>query len=533
MKYSPFLMLLMTFLQAPASAAWGSGGSAGTLSGDTWTPGRDGSGIVNLASWNLVPANRWIEIAGTRLDGLDAAVKAAVPGWSDIGNEDWNGVTDDWNGMAWDDRMDSERGWLVVSGGHAGSSNDGIYEFTLRKMQWRVQRMPSDISWWPGSYNTSGTFTGFPPAAGYYSSNQANPEGVYSDEFYDPNNLAKSIRTPTSRHTYGSTIYVPSLGGSGRILMGCRRYWEYDLGTDAWALPKFPFGNQVGYNGTLGYTGENMQGWWNETEGRYYVCATQDYGGSQAWSVLAGGTGWRWEGGYPTGGYQSFYTAQEKLGRRLHTLAYDDYPANLHGKPLRMTVTHLDTRQQVSHDIALGSSLLGITFRGDWWDGQGMTFVPEKGEWFCNIWTTAGMKWCWLDTATWTLDTAVMPGSYPGSVNTLTETKVKYLPALQSLIWVNTASLNIRLIKFGSGAGMALESRPAAASLCENAISIFPNPGRAADVHINHSKAGGVLRFVDVRGKVADRAKLRPGAYVVQVLSGSRVVAEKRMVVIR
>src|SRR5450631_1178084 len=107
----------------------GSGSAAGTFAADVWTPGRDADGVVNLVSWNLVPLNRWIEVAGTRLDGLDSVVKAAVPGWRDYGS--WDGVTNAWNGMAWDTRAGFERGWLAVCGGHSDSSNDGIYRFDL------------------------------------------------------------------------------------------------------------------------------------------------------------------------------------------------------------------------------------------------------------------------------------------------------------------------------------------------------------------------------------------------------------------
>ncbi|MBL8027948.1 MAG: hypothetical protein JNL74_16120 [Fibrobacteres bacterium] len=449
---SAFVVLVATI---SLFASWGSGTSAGSLTGDVWTPGRDNNGAVNLISWNLVPENKWIEIAQTRLDALDSVVKRLQPNWRDRGNEGWNAVTDDWNGMAWDNRVGYERGWLAVAGGHDGGSNDGIYEFNLGKMGWKIQRLPQDNSWWPASYNAS--YTNFTPSSAYYVNHPDNPEGVYNDEFVDTNNIAGSLRTPTARHTYGSQVFVPTLGDSGKILMGCRRYWEYDFATNKWSLPKFPFGNQVGYSGEKGYTGENMQGWWNATEGRYYVCATQNYAGSQTWSVVAGGTGWRWEGGYPVGGYQVFYTAQEQIGNTLYTLAYDDYPANLHGRPASMVVTNLTTKVKTSHAIKYGSTLSTVTFTGNWWDGQGMTFVSSKGKWLCNVNTTVGMKWAWIDTATWTLDTAVLNGSWPVSVCTNLENKVKYFPELNALIWVNRANDNIRVVKFSGTGGTELE----------------------------------------------------------------------------
>jgi hypothetical protein len=48
-----------------------------------------------------------------------------------------------------------------------------------------------------------------------------------------------------------------------------------------------PFAGHDG-DGSKGYTGENMQAWFDEIEGRYYVCATQKSGASQTWSVQPG-----------------------------------------------------------------------------------------------------------------------------------------------------------------------------------------------------------------------------------------------------
>jgi hypothetical protein len=434
----------------PSPANWGSGSSAGTYANDLWTPGKDASGAVNLVSWNLVPLNRWVEVAGTRLDGLDSVVKAAVPGWRDYGS--WDGVTNAWNGMTWDDRTGLERGWLAVCGGHSDSSNDGIYRLDLRKMAWNVQRMPQDPNWWPASYKSSGSYTNFPPAVSYYQANNTNAEGVYGDEFFVPGDPAHSSRSPTARHTYGSTVFVPSLGAAGKILMGCRRYWEYDLATNAWATPKFPFGNAAGYNsdGAKGYTGENMQAWFDEVEGRYYVCATQNYGSSQTWSVQPGGTGWRWEGGYPIGGYESFYTAQEKRNRTLWTLVYD-VVNNRMGSPRVMLETRLDSpRITQSIAVRLGATLASAVFGvSNYWDGQAMTFVPDVNKWLCNIFTDTGsMVWCWLDAATWTLELANIPGASPTVTSPYVETKIKYLPDLHALVWVKTASQNVRLIRF-------------------------------------------------------------------------------------
>lgn len=447
MIYQQTLTSVATVPLPPLSPAnWGAGSAAGTYASDVWTPGKD-NGVVNLVSWNLVPLNRWVEVSGTRLDGLDSIVKAAVPGWRDLGS--WQGVTNAWNGMAWDTRAGFERGWTAVCGGHLDSSNDGIYRLDLRKMAWGVQRMPQDPSWWPANYTGSSAYTTFPPAFNYWAANTGNAEGVYGDEFFVPGDPAHSYRSPTARHTYGSTVFVPTLGVAGKILMACRRYWEYDLASNTW-VSKFPFDNGS-LSPASGYTGENMQAWFDEVNGRYYVCATQDNNASQTWSVLPGGTGWTFHGWFPVGGYESFYTAQEKLGRTLWTLVYD-IGNNRMGRPAKMIETNLDTGVQQQHTVTLGASVAGAVFGVvNYWDGQAMTFVPDVNKWLCNIFTdTGGMVWCWLDAQTWVLELANIPGASQTiqAGGNYVETKLKYLPEMHALAWVKDATQNVRLIRF-------------------------------------------------------------------------------------
>lgn len=446
----------------PRNYGWGSGAETGTAptvgNGWLWTPGKDGAGLVNAASWALVPLNTWVQVSGSRLDSLDSVVKAAIPGWDDYGNSDWNGVTNAWNGMAVDtSEQGNERAWLACSGGHADSSNDGIYRFDLRKMVWAIQRLPMDTQYWAQSYKDGipfGTTTNYGPAASYYGADQANALGVYADEFFDgayPNDPLRSPRTPTARHTYGSLVFARSLGGAGKILMGCRRYWEYDLATDTWALPKFPFGNQVGYNGNgeLGYAGENMQAWWHEAGQRYYLCATQNYGYGYTWSCAPGGVSWQNNGWYPTGGYASMYTAQEFLDdNKIWTLLYDN-SNNAQGKPATMRETTVSPYAVVDHAVTLGASFAGRTFAtASYWDGGGMTYVADQGRWLCNILTQQdGDIFAWLDATTWTLEVASIGGVSGGPY--LLENKIKYYPTLKAVLWVHTGTSNVRIMRTG------------------------------------------------------------------------------------
>jgi hypothetical protein len=88
----------LSFIQADGLA---DGSDAGTLDGTLWTPGRL-NGVVNEASWEIVPQNKWIQVANTRLDTSESQITSAIPGWRDPSVSKWVGVTEAWNGVAYD-----------------------------------------------------------------------------------------------------------------------------------------------------------------------------------------------------------------------------------------------------------------------------------------------------------------------------------------------------------------------------------------------------------------------------------------------
>lgn len=55
------------------AAGLADGTEVGSMQGLFWTPGRS-NGVVNKASWAIVPTNKWIEVSSTRLDALQAQV---------------------------------------------------------------------------------------------------------------------------------------------------------------------------------------------------------------------------------------------------------------------------------------------------------------------------------------------------------------------------------------------------------------------------------------------------------------------------
>jgi hypothetical protein len=226
-----------------AAPLLGSGSDPGSFANDLWTPGRDNNGRVNAASWAQVPRGRWVEVAGTRMDSLDAVVKAALPGWREYGgagNGAWDGVPLSWSSWAVD--KDGGRLWLF-GGGHNNSSNNGLYRFDVFSMQWAVECLPSQTvgllpEYLNGYSGYSQSFTTYYPlayaAVARRDAGQLSPiNDIWHDELPDGK--------PTARHSYRSLAYSPVLN---KIIMACRRLWTYNLATHTWDYKRL-FGDYV------------------------------------------------------------------------------------------------------------------------------------------------------------------------------------------------------------------------------------------------------------------------------------------------
>ena len=98
----------------------------------------DRNGNVLDSWWASLPLNRWIEVEGT---DLISRVTPLLPSrFVDFGTIGLRGVFDAWSGAA----FDRARGRMFFfGGGHQDSSNNGLYEFNLEKMLWRVAMPPS------------------------------------------------------------------------------------------------------------------------------------------------------------------------------------------------------------------------------------------------------------------------------------------------------------------------------------------------------------------------------------------------------
>ncbi len=219
---------------APAPDGFSTENVPGTYDAATfmWTPGRGSDGRVTQASWNLIPNNTWVEVAGTRLDALEPALLAALPGYNDPGSASANGLgslPNTYSGLAVD--INGNRAWCF-GGGHYDSGNNGLYRFDLWKFAWAIEKLPDfPANWDPGYGPPNTAFTTYTQSVAYLTANPSASD-VSPDQFYDPVRPLANTRNPTGRHTYSNLDFDPV---RQRVVMGCYTTWFFDLASKTWA----------------------------------------------------------------------------------------------------------------------------------------------------------------------------------------------------------------------------------------------------------------------------------------------------------
>lgn len=425
------------FVLAPNATytSFGNGPDAGSLAGSRWTPGRDAQGRINQVSWATVPVGRWVTVGGSRLDTLDAAVKRFIPAFRDYGVEGWKGVTDDWCGFAIDDT--NSRAWLL-GGGHAGSSNNGLYRLDFFRMMWDIEALPSDPSAWSQDYRDTGrrgaTFTYCKESDDKYKERLANGtlkaiDDWFSDELFWDNR-------PAARHTYSSMVYVPE---KDEIVMMCRRLWRYSIGQRRWVQRRF-IRDQL--DGKF-MDGENMVTAFDERRGEVLVSSAGSSGTYRATGYDVRSGQWtNWSS--PWNLYAD--VADVRWGRKLVVISPPKQAGGGYGaKPGLYWEYDLDSRMVVTQgnlQLAPGLAMSDFVGVNSWYDGAALTYIPELGRyWLLTKGADGAHRLYTVDPTTtpWTLG-AVVPF---GSNNTVSivnpERKLVYVPAMKAVVLVTSA----------------------------------------------------------------------------------------------
>lgn len=419
-----------------APAAFGTSTEVGSFSAGVWTPGRDKDGLVNAKSWDSTPKNQWFQVAGTHLDALEAEVKKQIPNWYDPGTEKWGGVTDDWNGLTIDGL--GNRVWLMNAGGHAGSANNGIYEYNAWRMGWGIEKLPSDPTPWSAGYKSKG------PNGGTYSDcdesqtkyTDAKSKGTWSpvndwwgDElFWD--------RTPTSRHTYSATVYNPNGNELIQLSRG-RRLWRYSI-----CDKKYTYKRVLNDGATAGFSGAQSYVVLDETKNELFYGAAGD-------------------GLYDTIGYDLTKNAWTNWGspwsiysgadaRNGSEVTFVSFIAN--GQPAHYFKYDVATRSMKTSGVIQlsGVSESSLAPLAWYYDGASLAYVPPLDVyWMWTQMADGSMKMFTIDPKTqpWTMKAATATGSIPvPHANAMR--KMVWMPRIGAVLMVTRSDQNVFLYRF-------------------------------------------------------------------------------------
>ncbi len=427
----------------PPPVGFAAGSDVGSISNDVWNPGRT-AGVVNAVSWAITPLQRWFQVANTRMDSLAANVLAAIPGWVDRGSNGWGGVTDSYSGIV----VDQEGGRIWSSGGgHFNSSNDGQYLFSLFKMMWSVEMLPTNSALWGNPYPDPapgfGSLSSWPPNMAAYAAKLANgTAAVANDVFYDKGPEGKR----TSVHTYSGRAFIPD---QQKIVEILRQYWEYSLTSGTYVHNR-----QI--EDTLQPADLTSPGFSYENVSVVYDTVTKEL---LAWS--AGNSKYRsikihvptrvW--GIWAAPLILYSAAQCQIGRDLVVVTAprsEDFPD---GRWMRYS---LDSRSTISTGVfQYGPNTSQFDFENyfpDYWDGAGVAPLGTTGKfWFVTKrpGLSPGLFEINSLTTPWTITKVVgQPGLMP-TFGDFIENKMFYCTLLNAIVLLNSATENFSIYRLG------------------------------------------------------------------------------------
>lgn len=439
---------------------FGTGTDRGFFANGVWTPGRDASGVVNMVSWTSTPTSQWFEVAGTAMTSMDAAIQSAIPGWRDCGGG-WSWMTDAWVGLASD--LDNARFWIAAGGGHGASSNNGVYQFECFKMRWSVENMPSDPSAWDATYRSSasngGTYTMYPPSANtataQYSAGNWQPiNGMFYDELPDGK--------PTSRHTYGRTVYVAD---TNELVMVCRRLWRYSLNNHRWTYKRVINDQADAPTGNKWMDDEDGIAFYDKRTGEVLSSSAGSSGIYHSIGYNLAANAWTRTWSSPWNYRSQAREAMHSSGTRMAVVVQptkqraQSYPPGeywLYDIPTR---TVLASSGQGGFIFAAGLSRNDFDFDDNYWESGMLVYVePLNRYWLWARMIDQSIRQFEIDptTSPWTLTPKTSAGNLAplgkppssGNPTQYPQTKAFYVPSLNAIVMQAAGGLNFFIYRF-------------------------------------------------------------------------------------
>lgn len=426
----------------PTQQLFASGSAAGSYDAATftWTPAST-NGIVNSASWAIVPKRTWVRVVGSNLTALDAAVRAASPTWSSS-QLNWDGMMNSWAGITPD--TTNSRAW-IMGGGHTNGWQNGLYRFDAYRMAWSIERAPSDRNAWPSDYANGSSATNYPPAMAQFNTDSSS--GVWraiNGSFYDQ----LQDQRPTARHTYQSMVYD---GERNQLVMACRRLWKFDLTTHDWsyrrAIADLPDGGDGVSSG--GYLdAENSIGILDEATGTYLTQSSGSGGKNAAIGYNLGGNSWvNWSVPWSN---RAVYACRNGRYVMCWSPGGGDASFNQNG---RYWLYSLETRSTLINgvDCQLGG---GLTYSYFNYSGNSreiaIEYIPPLNRYWLSIYTSAN-AWEFFEldptTTPYKLTKLSLPGLMPSQPDWLLR-RIVYLPGINALVMFGFASDTISIYRF-------------------------------------------------------------------------------------
>lgn len=423
--------------------------NAGT---NTWTPGRDASGVVTKASFSLVPKETWVQIAGSSfVSNVQPLLSAALPAYNDPGASDLADVLDDYSGLAHD-----VAGGRVFfhGGGHQGSANNGLYRLDLKKMAYAIAKLPDMQTYWPANYKTNpprdNSYTIYTRAQDFVSANPATVAAYY-DMFYDDVEPLADTRNPTARHTYEAMTFH-----GGKLRHGVRQYWEWDEATGNWSRA-FPFDKTATQHGQAGggLTGEMTKGTWDEVRNRYLCGPFWNGTPGGIWAKNADGS-WSWPASLPSS-WVGYVSTACRMGRKWCFFARPNVDnANFWPPVLRLFDLDTDTVQNVTLS-GLDQNRCIHSSKSD--EASFMAYVPAVGKILLLMPYDLADAYAadahlplvafWIDPATGIVTQETQAGAFPSLWSwDLVKNKLFWIPQISTLCLIDKSNSNVRIRKF-------------------------------------------------------------------------------------
>jgi hypothetical protein len=327
--------------------------------------------------------------------------------------------------------------WLK-GGGHAASSNNGIYRFDAQRMEWAIEDLPSDPTPWSESYRRTGVLGGsFTFCAEAHAAMEARQAAgtlqPINDAFYDE---LPWDGKPTSRHTYSSMVFAPD---SNELVMLCRRLWRYSLTERRWTYKRL-IRDQAG----IWMDGENGVAIYDEATKEVLVSASGSSGINRATGYSLTQNRWT-DWASPWNRFSA--VADVRIGRRVVIVQ----------PPVKQTIYSivpgtyweydLDSRTVLKTGrLQFADGLQQSDFSPDNWfyDSPAIVYLPTLNRyWMYTLMAVGTMAAIEIDPTTTPWTARRVPaelGALPAGLRKNLERKAVYLPALNAMLLCNLAS---------------------------------------------------------------------------------------------